>query len=93
MCDIYLCWIFPEYLFQFPNTYCICLIFITVCTCITFKDLENENNPQLEEVPIDDILEMQREEQIQKQQEEERKKRSMLERGLQPHSELHDDLF
>lgn len=56
-------------------------------------DLENENNPQLEEVPIDDILEMQREEQIQKQQEEERKKKSMLERGLQPHSELHDDLF
>lgn len=55
--------------------------------------MENENNPQLEEVPIDDILEMQREEQIQKQQEEERKKKSMLERGLQPHSELHDDLF
>ncbi|XP_061194178.1 U6 snRNA-associated Sm-like protein LSm1 [Saccostrea echinata] len=56
-------------------------------------DLENEKNPQLEEVPIDDILEMQREEQMQKQQEEERKKKSMLERGLQPHSDLHDDLF
>ena len=36
---------------------------------------------------------MQREEQVVKQEEEERKKKAMLERGLQPHSELHDDMF
>lgn len=60
--------------------------------CI-FKDIENENNQSLEQVPIDDILEMQREEQIVKQQEEEKKKKAMLERGLQPHYEMHDDMF
>lgn len=54
-------------------------------------DLENEDNHPLEQVPIDDILEMQREEQLQKQQDEERKKKSMLERGLQPHSEMHEE--
>ena len=42
---------------------------------------------------IDEILEMQREEQLIKQEEDERKKKAMLERGLQPHSELHDDMF
>ncbi|XP_069140279.1 U6 snRNA-associated Sm-like protein LSm1 [Argopecten irradians] len=54
-------------------------------------DLENENNHPLEEVPIDDILEMQREEQLQRQQAEERKKKSMIEQGLQPHSEMHEE--
>ncbi|XP_076105030.1 U6 snRNA-associated Sm-like protein LSm1 [Mytilus galloprovincialis] len=56
-------------------------------------DLENENTLPLEEVSIDEILEMQREEQLVTQEEEERKKKAMLERGLQPHSELHDDMF
>ncbi|KAJ8317363.1 hypothetical protein KUTeg_005267, partial [Tegillarca granosa] len=58
-----------------------------------FVDIENEDNQSLEQVPIDDILEMQREEQIVKQQEEEKKKKAMLERGLQPHYEMHDDMF
>lgn len=40
-----LCGIFPEYLFQFPNTYCICLIFITVCTCIIFQGLRKWEQP------------------------------------------------
>ena len=60
---------------------------------LLFQDLENENTLPLEEVSIDEILEMQREEQLVKQEEEERKKKAMLERGLQPHSELHDDMF
>ena len=60
---------------------------------LSSQDLENENTLPLEEVSIDEILEMQREEQVIKQDEEERKKKAMLERGLQPHSELHDDMF
>ncbi|CAG2189319.1 AK9 [Mytilus edulis] len=55
--------------------------------------LKMKNTLPLEEVSIDEILEMQREEQLVKQEEEERKKKAMLERGLQPHSELHDDMF
>ncbi|KAK6178091.1 hypothetical protein SNE40_012922 [Patella caerulea] len=55
-------------------------------------DLQNENNPSLEKVPIDDILEMQRAEQLQKQQEEDLKKKALKERGLHPtdHSVLDD---
>ncbi|KAL4231337.1 SM-like [Mactra antiquata] len=56
-------------------------------------DLESEGNLQLEEVPIDDILEMQREEQIQKQAEEDRKKKALLDRGMQPSSEYTDDMY
>lgn len=56
-------------------------------------DLENENNLPLEEVPIDEILEMQREEQIAKQAEEERKKKALIERGMQPSSEYTDDMY
>ena len=39
-----LCGIFPEYLFQFPNTY-YCLSFITVCTCIIFQGLRKWEQP------------------------------------------------
>ncbi|ESO99060.1 hypothetical protein LOTGIDRAFT_226441 [Lottia gigantea] len=53
---------------------------------------ENEANPALIKVPIDEILEMQREEQVQKQQEEELKKKALKERGLHltDHSILDD---
>jgi len=56
-------------------------------------DLENENNVALEQVPIDEILEMQREEQIVRQQEEERKKKSLLDRGMQPMTEYTEDMY
>ncbi|XP_045188982.1 U6 snRNA-associated Sm-like protein LSm1 [Mercenaria mercenaria] len=56
-------------------------------------DLENENNLPLDEVPIDEILEMQREEQIQKQMEEERKKKALIDRGMNPISEYTDDMY
>ncbi|XP_071089819.1 U6 snRNA-associated Sm-like protein LSm1 [Haliotis cracherodii] len=56
-------------------------------------DLENENNLPLEQVSIDDILEMQREEQLQKQQEEEKKKKALMERGLQPNDHSVMDEF
>lgn len=46
----------------------------------------------LEEVPIDEILEMQREEQIQKQTEEERKKKALIDRGMQPTENI-DDMY
>ncbi|CAH1783432.1 unnamed protein product [Owenia fusiformis] len=50
-------------------------------------NLEDEGKSTLEEVTIDEILEMQREEQVNKQQEEERKKKAMIERGLTPHTD------
>ena len=57
------------------------------------QDLSNEDNHNLEQVPIDEILEMQRDEQILKQEEEEKKKKALIERGLQPHSDYHEDLY
>ena len=57
------------------------------------QDLANEDNHNLEQVPIDEILEMQRDEQILKQEEEEKKKKSLIERGLQPHTDYHEDLY
>ncbi|XP_060576592.1 U6 snRNA-associated Sm-like protein LSm1 [Ruditapes philippinarum] len=56
-------------------------------------DVENENSLPLDEVPIDEILEMQREEQIQKQLEEERKRKALIDRGMNPVSEYTDDLY
>ncbi|KAL3863278.1 hypothetical protein ACJMK2_005043 [Sinanodonta woodiana] len=56
-------------------------------------DLENEGNTNLEEVPIDEILEMQRDEQQEKQQQEEKKKKALMERGLQPHMDFHDEMY
>jgi len=48
-------------------------------------DLENENSIPLEKVSIDEILELQREEQLQKQQQEEKKNTALQNRGLLPH--------
>ena len=41
----------------------------------------------LQEIPVEEILELQRDEQLAKQQEEERKKKAMLDRGLVPHTD------
>ena len=49
------------------------------------QDLENEDKLPLEQVSIDEILEMQREEQLAKQADEERKKKAMSERGITLH--------
>ncbi|XP_064601897.1 U6 snRNA-associated Sm-like protein LSm1 [Liolophura sinensis] len=57
-------------------------------------NLATEENPSLEQVSIEEILEIQREEQLVKQQDEERKKKALLERGLQPHTDgITDDFF
>lgn len=45
-------------------------------------DRDNEGTSTLEKVPIEEILEMQREEQVSRQQEEEQKRRALLERGI-----------
>ncbi|XP_059148775.1 U6 snRNA-associated Sm-like protein LSm1 [Physella acuta] len=45
-------------------------------------DLENENNLPLEQVNIDTILELQREQQLEREAEQERKKKAMAERGI-----------
>ncbi|XP_064631295.1 U6 snRNA-associated Sm-like protein LSm1 [Lineus longissimus] len=57
-------------------------------------DLDKEKEKtQLDEVPIDEILELQRQELHTKQEAEERKKTAMLDRGLVYHAEgLADDL-
>lgn len=47
-----------------------------------FQDLENENNLPLEQVNIDTILELQREQQLEREAEQERKKKAMAERGI-----------
>ena len=57
------------------------------------QDLDNEGNLPLEQVSIEEILEAQRAEQIQKQEEEKDKNKKMLERGLQPHGEVGHDEF
>lgn len=50
-------------------------------------DLENEDKLPHEQVSIDEILEMQREEQLAKQAAEEKKKKALVERGLIPQSD------
>ncbi|KAI8789709.1 U6 snRNA-associated Sm-like protein LSm1 [Biomphalaria glabrata] len=45
-------------------------------------DLENEHNLPLEQVNIDTILELQREQQLEREAEQERKKKAMAERGI-----------
>jgi len=45
-------------------------------------DLENENNLPLEQVNIDTILELQREQQLEREAEQDRKKKAMAERGI-----------
>ncbi|XP_014786961.1 U6 snRNA-associated Sm-like protein LSm1 [Octopus bimaculoides] len=57
-------------------------------------DVENENSQDLEQVSIDEILEMQREQQLRQLEEEERKKKALLERGVHPHTDsIQDDYF
>lgn len=56
--------------------------------------MENENSQDLEQVSIDEILEMQREQQLRQLEEEERKKKALLERGVHPHTDsIQDDYF
>ena len=51
------------------------------------QDLENENKIPHEQVSIDEILEMQREEQLAKQAAEDKKKKALVERGLIPQTD------
>ncbi len=61
---------------------------------LCLQDVEKENNLPLQEVSIDDILELQREEQLQKQQDAERKNKAMQDRGLPPHVDpIQEDFF
>ncbi|XP_002734007.1 U6 snRNA-associated Sm-like protein LSm1 [Saccoglossus kowalevskii] len=48
-------------------------------------DLENEGKIPLKEVSIDEILEAQRSEQLEKQEQEKARNKALLERGIQPH--------
>ena len=69
---------------------CVC-----VCVCVYLcKDTENEEKLALTRVSIDEILDLQREEQLQRQHNEELKKKAMQERGLVIHSDpIQDDFF
>lgn len=57
---------------------------------ITFQDVENENKLPLEQVNIDTILELQREQQLEREAELERKKKAMAERGIHPDQAIDD---
>ena len=58
------------------------------------KDTDNEEKLPLTRVSIDEILDLQREEQMQRQHSEEIKKKAMQERGLIFHSDpIQDDFF
>jgi len=59
-----------------------------------YKDVDNEEKMPLTQVSIDEILDLQREEQMQRQHNEELKKKAMQERGLVIHSDpIQDDFF
>lgn len=63
----------------------------SACLC---KDTENEEKLPLTRVSIDEILDLQREEQLLRQHNEELKKKAMQERGLMFHSDpIQDDFF
>ncbi|BFY99053.1 hypothetical protein BsWGS_02093 [Bradybaena similaris] len=53
-------------------------------------DVENENKLPLEQVNIDTILELQREQQLEREAELERKKKAMAERGIHPDQAIDD---
>ncbi|CAG5117684.1 unnamed protein product [Candidula unifasciata] len=53
-------------------------------------DVENENKLPLEQVNIDTILELQREQQLEREAEQERKKKAMAERGIHPDQAIDD---
>lgn len=52
---------------------------------------ESDANSSLTQVSIDEILEAQRIEQMQKQEKDKARNKALLERGLNPHAETHDD--
>ena len=58
-----------------------------VMIVLSFQDLENEDKIPHEQVSVDEILEMQREEHVAKQAADEKKKKALVERGLIPHSD------
>lgn len=59
-----------------------------------FQDTENEEKLPLTRVSIDEILELQREEQMLRQHNEDLKKKAMQERGLVFHSDpIQEDFF
>ena len=61
--------------------------------CLLPQDVEQETKLPLEQVSIEEILEMQREEQLMRQQEAEKKKKALQERGLAMHSDPIQDDF
>jgi len=75
-----------------------CKMGMTVCVKCYFmhvyKDTENEEKLPLTRVSFEEILELQREEHMQRQHNEELKKKAMQERGLVVHSDpIQDDFF
>ena len=58
------------------------MYFVNLSTCLTTQDIENESSLPLEQVNIDTILELQREQQLEREAEAERKKKAMAERGI-----------
>ena len=63
------------------------------CT-VSVQDVENEEKIPLTRVSVDEILDLQREEQLSRQHSEEIKKKAMQERGLIFHSDpIQDDFF
>jgi len=59
-----------------------------------YKDTDSEEKLPLTRVSIDEILDLQRKEQLQRQHNEELKKKAMQERGLVIHSDpIQDDFF
>lgn len=52
---------------------------------------ESDSSSTLTQVSIDEILEAQRIEQMQKQEKDKARNKALLERGLNPHAETHDD--
>ncbi|XP_014666694.1 PREDICTED: U6 snRNA-associated Sm-like protein LSm1 [Priapulus caudatus] len=54
-------------------------------------DSEMKASVQLKKVSIDEILEAQRIEQLQKQEKEKARNKALMDRGLAPHIDTHDD--
>ena len=58
------------------------------------QDNEKEENKSLEQVSMEEILKLQRDEQLSKKQEEDKKRKALLERGLHPHADaIQEDFF
>ena len=61
----------------------VCVCVCVVCVCV-YKDAELESQQNLTEVPIDDILEAQRQQQENKQQEKKKRETILRARGINP---------